>query len=557
MSSLQKTFITILICCSSLILSLPLIRSGLSYDFGVGFWGPMGHDGVWHLALTNHIQNPFKIPMPIFSGQLLQNYHPFFNILIAGLHHLTSIPTHIWLFQIFPLTSSLIFLYLSFTLGRLITNRPLGGIVLIFLNTFSNSFGWLVSLLGGRGLSGESLFWSMQPPSLQINPPFALSMVFIYLLLVILLRRSTLNRTDYLLIFLLLLLTPITKSYGGVAIFLLFGLYSLSQIKSRQLKPLCFLAIATLSSFLLFSLYNRQAGKLLLFQPFGLVNSMIDSPDRFYLPTVSSFRQNTAITDPRVILILIFSTAVFLVGNFSWRIIGLFNLKANFSHPLRQILFISSLILSLIPVFFVQQATTWNIIQFFYYAIFFANILLASFLTSPKFTSAKTILLIIIILTSILSNLPFYQNYLGNPPPTSIPPREVEALKFLSQQSPGYVLTYPYDPEAKKAYPRTPIPLYSYETTSYVSAYSLHQTYLEDMMNLNNSGYDWSTRLSQVKDFFSQSNIYRDRGFLINNQIDYIYLTQSQFQLYPLNIADLSLKTIFQNDSAIIYQVKK
>jgi len=227
------------------------------------------------------------------------------------------------------------------------------------------------------------------------------------------------------------------------------------------------------------------------------------------------------------------------------------------SHPPKQALFISSLILSLIPILFVQQATTWNIIQFFYYAIFFSNILLASFLTSVKITTTKIILLLVIVTTSLISNLPFYQNYLGNPPPTSIPAGEVEALNFLADQPPGYTLSYPYDPEVKKAYPRTPIPLYSYETTSYVAAYSHQQTYLEDLMNLNNSGYDWSTRLSQVKKFFSQTDPNGDRGFLINNQIDYIYLTQSQFQKCPLDTHNLSLKMIFQNSQATIYQVKK
>ena len=93
---------------------IPVIRSGLHYSFGVGFWGPNGHDGVWHLSLINHISNPTKIKMPIFAGEYLKNYHPFFDILIAFLSKITFINSSLWLFQIFPIITTILYLYFSF-----------------------------------------------------------------------------------------------------------------------------------------------------------------------------------------------------------------------------------------------------------------------------------------------------------------------------------------------------------------------------------------------------------------------------------------------------------
>jgi len=43
----------LLIIIGSLVWSLTMVKSGLCWDAkcvgGIGFWGPNGHDGVWHI----------------------------------------------------------------------------------------------------------------------------------------------------------------------------------------------------------------------------------------------------------------------------------------------------------------------------------------------------------------------------------------------------------------------------------------------------------------------------------------------------------------------------
>ena len=60
-----------------------MVRSGLKYDFGLGFWGPNGHDGIWHLSLINQLKQQIPPQNPVFSGTTLSQYHWGFDLLVA------------------------------------------------------------------------------------------------------------------------------------------------------------------------------------------------------------------------------------------------------------------------------------------------------------------------------------------------------------------------------------------------------------------------------------------------------------------------------------------
>lgn len=146
----KKLTITLLFVFCFIAQILPVVKSGTSIGTGIGFWGPNGHDGVWHLALINQISNPFVISMPIFSGEILKNYHPFFDVIISYISKISLISPSVILFQIFPIISTSIYLILSFKIGKLLTKSDTGGIILLLLNTLNNSFGWLVSFVKNR-----------------------------------------------------------------------------------------------------------------------------------------------------------------------------------------------------------------------------------------------------------------------------------------------------------------------------------------------------------------------------------------------------------------------
>lgn len=533
-SSKEKIILILVFLFCLFIQVIPVIRSGLLYNYGIGFWGPNGHDGIWHLSLINHISNPLKINLPIFAGETLKNYHPFFDILIAALSKITTISSSVWLFQLFPLISASLFLYFSFKLGQKLSGKFSGGIILMLLNSINNSLGWIVSFVRSKSFGGESLFWAMQSPSNQLNPPYMLS---ILLLLILIYFLSTQNPKKIFIFFLLIFL-PIIKVYSAIPAFIIFGFY----VKKNK-KYFVTFVLSLLFATLLFYIYNSSSSSLVKFEPFWFTNSMIESIDRFYWPQIVRFLHSRNLV--KFALAQTIAVVIFLAGNFAFRLLAFKEIFKDKS------ILTSIIICTLIPLFFVQKGTSWNTIQFLYYALFLANIPLSIYLTKHNNLAYYIILL---NLFPLIGSLP---NFTGKIPPTAISNSEIASLNFLKSQPKGTVLTYPYDAYLRKSFLITPIPIYGYETTSYVSAYSQHQTFLEDEMNLENSGYNWRPRRLESENFFSQKNIFVDRGFLVNNQINYIYLPKVFLNEKTLLSLDLSIKNIFENSEIIIYQVNR
>lgn len=538
----KKLTITLLFIFCFIAQILPVIKSGTSIGTGIGFWGPNGHDGIWHLALINQISNPFVINMPIFSGEILKNYHPFFDVIISYISKISLISPSVILFQIFPIISTIIYLWLSFKIGKLLTKSQNGGIILMILNTINNSFGWAVSFIKNRNFEGESLFWAMQSPSNQLNPPYILSIILILTLIYILLsNQSKLSKSNIILISLILILLPIIKAYSAVPAYIIFILYIIHTKKYFKV-----FITSIIIALILFLQFNKNSSSLLIWQPFWFIKSLFESTDKLYF---SRFANLASATLPKQIIFYAIGLPIFIFGNFAFRLLGITELfiKSWFYKSL----LLSIIILTLIPLFFIQSGTSWNTIQFLYYAIFLANIPLTIYLAKKNI-----IIAIIIITVQLLPLFASFPQYLGKNPPAYIPNDELICLKYLKNQSRSIVLTYPYDPYIiDKSI--TPVPLYAYATTSYVSAFSGQITYLEDEMNLGNSGYNWQSRRHDSEKFFKQENEFQDRGFLLNNKIDYIYLTGPQISKAKLNTKSLDLKTVYQNDSCQIFKVIK
>ncbi|MEK7112139.1 MAG: hypothetical protein AAB875_02315, partial [Patescibacteria group bacterium] len=141
----------------------------------------------------------------------------------------------------------------------------------------------------------------------------------------------------------------------------------------------------------------------------------------------------------------------------------------------------------LIPMFFLQAGTPWNTIQFFYYSLFFSGILAGIVLGE----SAKRVpsIAVFIFLLTIPTTIGTLSHYLPSRPPAKISKEELKALNFLAKEPTGVVLTYPFDAlKAKEAEVNPPRPLYLYESTAYVSAFTKKPVYLEDEVNLDITG---------------------------------------------------------------------
>ncbi len=534
--SKHKLLIAILlICLGSFIQSLSIIKSGINYSYGIGFWGANAHDGLWHVSLINQLSK-LTLAHPTFSGYTITNYHYGFDLIAAILHKISHIPILTLYFQILPVFTSLIIGILTYKLTRTLSWDQLASIWAVFFTYFGGSFGFIVGLLKGEGINRESAFWSIQSASYLVNPPFTLSVIFLLTGLICLLNFLK-NKSKRFLVFSILLFGSVilVKVYAGLIV--LSSLFVVGAIKIAKEKDVRIFSIFLMSSAIsvaLFLLTNKDASGLVKFEPLWFPRTMIEFKDRVGWEKLANARQVYMATKNYLkwIPAELLGVCIFIVGNLGTRIIGLKTIfsylktkKIDTDHSKETIyLLLAALtIFSIVPtLLFVQKGNPWNIIQFFYYAQIFLGLMAG--LAVSKIRLSLALVIIIITLPTTLGSL---QNYLPQRPPAAITQYEFKALEFLRLQPQGIVLTYPYNRDKFNQF-HEPRPVYAYESTAYVSAISNHQTFLEDEMNLEISAYPWEQRREKVESFFKNSDNNATSKFLKDNHISYIYLLEGQ-----------------------------
>jgi hypothetical protein len=548
-NTIQKWLVIIL---GSITWSWTMIKSGWFYSSlgtngsGLGFWGANGHDGIWHIALSESLGKG-SLLMPIFAGAPLQNYHIGFDLILAFFNKITSIPVHNLYFQILPPVFALLIGTLTYKFVFNWTKSDLSAFWATFFVYFGGGFGWVTG-------HGESAFWSQQAISTLINPPFALSLIFLLLGLLLLMKLEKKFTLIYfvlaVLVFGCLIELKVYAGVLGLGALLVTGIYSyVFQKKTVILKV--FIG-SLLFSLVLYLPLNKSSVGLLVFQPFWFLETMMGMSDRigwtkFYSAMLTYKSGHIWI---KAVAFYALAFAFFIIGNFGTRIISLLRkIKLNQLN-----VFIYSILGAgiVIPMFFLQKGTPWNTIQFFYYSLFFSSILAGIVVSQIK---NKIILFIVVMLTIPTTIITLRDVYIPSRPPAMLSSDEMFALGFLSKQPKGTVLTKPFDEIASKsAESSPPRPLYLYTSTAYVSAFSKHQTFLEDEINLDITSYNWRERREKVLDWYKEDDFQVKRDFLRENNIKYIYWIKSGVS--PLDLEKLFLSNIYENNSITVYQVE-
>lgn len=527
-------------------------KNGLIFNYGLGFWGPNGHDAIWHLSLISELQKNVPPNNPIYAGQLLTNYHYFFDLLIAKSANVLSIDPIELLFRMFPLLIAVFSGLLIYKVTEKISKSFLAGVSATFFLYFGGSFGWVVTFLKDKSFGGETMFWAQQSISTLLNPPFAISLMTFLAGLIIFYEVIGQKSQHKLRVFPLILLwgTLIEfKAYAGILVLGGLGLYTLQRlIFKRDFSILLVSVPVFLLSLLVFLPNNSGSQSLIQYNPLWLVHSMITAQDRL------GWNRLTLTLESGVWYKLLYGyflgTLIFLFGNFGTRIISLIAIKEFFKQSFLLYFVILSIIL---PLVFTQEGTAWNIVQFLYYGLavlnIFAGIGLAKLVTkSPKIIGV--ILGILVILLTVPTTLGTFQHYLPERPPAKLSSKEFEALQFLRNQPDGVVLTMPFDEKLNGQF-SAPKPLSVYTSTAYVSAFSGKPAFMEDTVNLEILGIRYKGRFNQTRDYFK----IRDRSSKIakENNISYVYLPK--FLNYQIDEGLMGLKMIFENDDAKIYRV--
>lgn len=548
----------ILVIAGTIFQTIPTIRSGLLYDVGMGFWGPNAHDGIWHIALVNQMLAGLPPLNPIFSGAYLYNYHYFYDLLIAVTSKYTTIPIIDLIFRFYPVLFSLGLGVGTYYLSMAIFKSKKISLVGIYLVYFAGSFGWIVEYLREKHIGGESAFWSNQPVSFNLNPPFAISLVL--LIAIVYLLKGLENKNNKLLLLLGLMFGSLIefKAYAAVVGFCALGVVAIVQlIFSRKINYLLvLLAAGSLSLVLLIP--NFRAGNLFVFDPFWFVHSMIDSPDRVGWVRLSLARMVGLESHNwfKFLAAESLGLVIFLGGNLGVRIFSLGVLiksKKIAENTQSQFLLVLTLAAIIIPLLFVQAGNPWNSIQFMYYSLYTTAICAAAVLAYmfDRWRMLGKVVVVILLLIAPINAFVTANSYLYYLPHTSLAKQEVEGLTFLASKPDGVVLTVPFNTGLRAA-GVIPIPLLAYETTAYVSAFSLKQTYIEDEIQQDILQTNYQDKLVKAKNFFNGATPEWSDEFLKKNNIRYIYLPK----IYNKSIDSVSLKKIFENSKVKIYEFK-
>lgn len=554
----------ILILAGIIFQSTMMMRSGWIYSFGMGFWGPLGHDGIWHQALISQLVQAVPPQNPGLAGQTLSNYHYFYDLLVATTHTITQIPIIDLLYRFYPVFLSLLLGVGSYQLVTKLAGSRLAAWLSLYLVYFAGSFGWIVEWLRERHLGGESAFWANQPVSMNLNPPFAISLVLMVAILLAF-KQWWQEQPDRRIFWMVVLLAGLLiefKVYAGIVVLVGLFLTGIGQwLISHTLGVMKVFVSSAAVAVIVFLPQNVKSGELLVLSPFWFIHSMVDITDRVGWARLSLARQAYLSRGEWIKLILAEGLALvlFVVGNLGTRVVGLFALvavikKKLWQDPLISLIFWISLVSLVTPIIFVQKGNPWNTIQFFYYFLYLTALLAGVSLAVlvRKFGRIGWMMLVVLLIVTPINAVTTFRSGFYENPPSRITKKELTALIYLAQQPEGVVLTYPYETRLKQRF-NDPFPMFIYESTAYVAAFSNKATFIEDEPQQQILQTDYRKRLVGAKEFFSGRDLTWSKNFLKENQIRYIY-SSKLFNL-PSDTEKLGLKLIFDNQEVVIFEV--
>jgi hypothetical protein len=189
---------------------------------------------------------------------------------------------------------------------------------------------------------------------------------------------------------------------------------------------------------------------------------------------------------PRLLLIELFSSALFVLFYFGTKIIGfIYITKQLILKKLTRFeisLLIALLVGIILAILFIQKGDWFNPIQFAVVSAFIMNYFAAKFLY--ELFSKKLLFYLVAVIVFIITVPAHFVNlgYLKNDARYVIPNAEMDALNFLKKQADGVVFSPIFDPDM-----------------AYVSAVSGKQTYVNFLNVLENNGINYSTRIQETE----------------------------------------------------------
>lgn len=541
---------------------LPVAFSGQIYSFGLGLWGPNGHDAIFHLSVISSLKDSLtSLSHPQLSGFFLKNYHLGVDWLLALVSKLTGLSPAILLFRWLPII--LVTVIVSQVI-KLLTNWKYSNLAIklaLFLAFLAGSFGFIFTFItSGNPFAGESLFWMNQSVSIFLNPPFALS---IALLLIFLNLYSAKDRSPG-------VGSRLRHSPGVkfVTLVLIGGLLAQVKVYAFILLLLALLVLKELKLLIGIGLVGLVLslptlgldGSPFMFAPLWFPKSLIAAQDKLNWQKLAQAWQVYEVNNVYIKLFIVnlLALVIYLLGNLGTRVIGLLNILKDRSPGVRSVVLVKLIILLglIIPLLFIQANNPWNTIQFSYYSLFFLSFFTAQELATwfsskshkPWVLLAGGLLFLVLTLPTTVGTL---KDYLTPYSASKISFTELSALEFLQTQEKAVVISPLFSKAKANRFP-APKSLYAYTTTAYISAFSGQTEYLSDLINLNITGFNYQERAKNTQRLFNTQDFTWVKNFLEEENITYVY--QTPIGSLQFNPSKACLSPIFESGEITIYK---
>lgn len=517
-----------------------------------------GHDAMWHLAIANASFKKFPFVAPTFAGEALYGYNYFLDLIIYLLS-LVGIPSLFTYFKLLPIVWFILYTILLIRLAVKIKDSPLFVSLFLFFSYFAGSFSYLLTLYHYGTIGGSSTLLPQPTMHMMSNLPYAFSLLPFLALLIFIKAKKFTNMNAFVIGFCIFIIMGL-KFYGGVISIFFIEIYLLYEYIIEKKFNKFIIRSLIIGLFILvgvFTFYNPGAslktGFIFGFAPFALVHTITEETNQFYLRSLTDARYYIMAQKkigPRLIGIETLNLVIFLffyLGTrfFAFIYIGIQMARRKLSRFDAAI--ISTILFSiLLTVLLVQKAEWWNSIQFFFYAIFLLTIYL-TFLVYNLLKSKEKMVIslgIIFIVLSVVTSIDLVKLFLVVPGAAYLPVEEMKALQFLKKQPDGVVLTSLYNKELKSY--NKPNPLYRYEDTAYVTAFSGKQVYFANILQLRLTGVPYLNRLERIK----------KHDCSILNEVDYIYeIRELKDEEKFLSCYKNNVKKIYDSGSIFIYRL--
>ena len=563
---LKKNLLILFVLAVGIISQLAVIApSGQKVNGELLFWSSHGHDGAWHIALSNEIQKGFPLQNPEFAGERLVNYHMLSDIAPAMFNKHLKIPSLELYFRLFPFLYSLLLGASAYFLGQKIGKARSVGIWSVFFVYFAGSFGYIVTLLQNRGIGGESLFWGSQIQSSIGNPPFIVANIivisFLYFFLQLQKKRE---RIIFFVCSLLLGSLAVLKIYAAIVLFGSLSIVGLWQIiKSKTVWILAMIFIAGILSLVLFLPYYSKTSSFLIFQPWWHVRTIIVEPSRLNWID-HELRRQTYIFEhnwKRVIFLESVGLSIFFFGNLGMRFIGLWQfgkyLKNSLKDYFKLTFVIATSLAFVFPLLFLQRGVaggTANFLQYFILLFGFAAAVTISELTEKITNKFKRLFFIfLIVILAIPTQVGLLREFYSRPAFARISKLELEALDFISKNTNEemVVLTPPYNQYLNLG-GATPH-IWDWFDTAYVAAFSSRRTFFDDYEQVDIMGYDFKERLEAKNKIFNSESAEVVKNEITSTRVDLVYFPKP---LSPkVDLKSIGLIKLFENPEIEVWKV--